>query len=186
MTVFLVVAGTFLLCWLFDKGFTLLFRNKSQHVSGKTVKLSKFFSLGGLLTSVLGTFSLIVGISQSLVLIVGGVIALAIGVFLLAYYLGFGIYYDKEGFLFSTLGKKSVQYRYRDIVNQQLYRNGGRILIELYMKDGNALQLQDNMVGLYPFLDFAFAAWCAQKGIEPESCVFHNPENSCWFPPVEG
>lgn len=186
MTVFLVVAGTFLLCWLFDKGFSFLFRNRVQHLSGKTVRLNKFFSLGGLLLITLGVFSFVVGISQSLVLMIGGAVVFVVGVFLAVYYLGFGVFYDEETFLFSTVGKKSVQFRYRDIIGQQLYRNGGRILIELYLKDGKTVQLQDNMVGVFPFLDAAFTAWCRQKNMDPNACEFHDPENCCWFPKVEG
>ena len=25
---------------------------------------------------------------------------------------------------------------------------------------------------------------CAQTGTDPESCDYHDPGNSCWFPPV--
>ena len=25
---------------------------------------------------------------------------------------------------------------------------------------------------------------CAQTGTDPESCDYHDPGNSCWFPPI--
>ena len=54
MLVVLVIAATLLLCWLIDKGFEKLFRNKPQHVSGKSVRLNKYYGVGGLLLTVLG------------------------------------------------------------------------------------------------------------------------------------
>jgi hypothetical protein len=53
------------------------------------------------------------------------------------------------------------------------------------MNDGRSVQLQAGMTGVYPFLDKAFAMWCAQKGVDPASCSFHDPQSSCWFPGVE-
>ena len=41
LIVILVVAGTFGLCFLLDKGYTKLFRSKAQHMSGKAVRLTK-------------------------------------------------------------------------------------------------------------------------------------------------
>ena len=34
-------------------------------------------------------------------------------------------------------------------------------------------------------LDTAFAAWCIQTGRDPQSCDFHDPSQSLWFPTVE-
>jgi hypothetical protein len=67
-----------------------------------------------------------------------------------------------------------------------LYAVNGGNLIELHMTDGNSVNLQSSMIGVYPFLDKAFEGWCHQKGIDPEGCDFHDPDNSCWFPNVEG
>ena len=53
------------------------------------------------------------------------------------------------------------------------------------MSDGSAVSLQSSMEGIYTFLDTAFAAWCMQKGVDPQSCTFHDPSQSLWFPTVE-
>jgi len=186
MEAVLIIAGlTFLVCWLIDKGFAKLFRSRPQQKSGKAVHLSKFYSLGGLFFTVLGIFAIITGISASVLLAVGGGVTAATGIFLIVYFLSFGIYYDEESFLVTSLGKKSETYRCEDIQNQQLYNNRGRTLIELHMKDGRAVQLQDSMTNTYSFMDTAFAGWCAQRNIRKEDCSFHDPANSCWFPPVE-
>ena len=97
----------------------------------------------------------------------------------------FGLFYDNESFLLTTFGKKSKAYRYEQIKCQQLYQTAGQIVIELRMDDERTVQLQSSMPDIYPFLDKAFAAWCRQKGIAQEDCAFHDPANSCWFPPVE-
>ena len=74
----------------------------------------------------------------------------------------------------------------QDITAQQLYViQGGNILVELHLADGNAVGVQSVMEGAYAFLDHAFAAWCRQTGRDPETCDFHDPANSCWFPAVE-
>lgn len=188
MIVVLVIAGTLLLCWLVDKGFEKIFRNKPQHVSGKSVRLNKYYGVGGLVLTVLGISSLFSGMnSETALLIYGGILILLVGIALIVYYLTFGVFYDNDGFVLTTFGKKSKTYRYADIQNQQLYKNqGGSILIELYLRDGRSLQLQSTMKDAYDFLDTAFAGWCHQRGIQPENCAFHDPDNSCWFPGVEG
>ena len=61
----------------------------------------------------------------------------------------------------------------------------GMLKMELYLKDGSTVSLQSTMDGVYPFLDTAFAGWCLQTGRDPESCDFHDPSKSLWFPPVE-
>ena len=43
MLVVLTIVATLLLCWLVDNGFEKIFRNKPQHVSGKSVRLNKYY-----------------------------------------------------------------------------------------------------------------------------------------------
>jgi hypothetical protein len=187
MPVILVVLGTFALCFAVDKGFTKIFRGKKEHQSGLSVKLNKKYGLVGILLTVLGVAALIAGIREgSGLLMVGGPIVSLMGVGLLVYYMSFGIFYDEDSFIVTTFGKKNVTYYYRDIRKQQLYNvTGGALIIELHMKDGRTVSLQSGMDGVYPFLDAAFSGWCRQQGIRKESCAFHDPQNSCWFPPVE-
>ena len=53
------------------------------------------------------------------------------------------------------------------------------------MKDGKAVQVLSGMTGYGAFLDKAYAGWLRQTGRDPESCGFHDPSNSCWFPTME-
>ena len=183
MGIILVAAATFLLCWLLDKGFQKAFRSAPQHMSGKSVRLNKYNGLAGVILALLGVVSMVFG--GEMLLLVGGGIVLLMGIGFMVYYMGFGVFYDDESFLVMAAGKKNREYRYNQIRTQQLYRNGGHVMVELHMSDGTTVQVQSNMVGVYPFLDTAFAGWCQQKGIDPEGCDFHDPDNSCWFPTEE-
>ena len=95
------------------------------------------------------------------------------------------IFYDEDSFILTTFGKRSNTYRYNQIKAQQLYNAYGNIVIELHMGDGRTVQLQAGMEGVYPFLDKAFDGWLHQRGKKKEDCPYYDPENSCWFPPVE-
>ncbi len=186
LKILLVAAAVFGVCYLVDKGFTKLFRSQSQHKSGLAVRLSKRYGSIGLLVAVLGVAAIFIGIRDGLLMVVCGGLLIAMGICLVVYYISFGIFYDEETFLVTKFGKENVVYQYRNIRAQQLYNNAGHILIELHMEDGTVVQLQSGMDGVYPFLDKAFFAWLRQTGRRQEDCAFYDPQNSCWFPPVEG
>ena len=184
--ILLIAAAVFGLCFAVDKAFAKLFRNKAQHRSGKAVRANKRYGLFGVILSVLGIMAICVGIADGPVLLWGGIVVLLMGAALAVYYLSFGVFYDGETFLLSRFGKKEVTYRFSDIKGQKLYMvQGGNVIIELHMADGGTVSLQSTMDGVYPFLDTAFAAWCLQTGRDPQSCGFHDPSQSLWFPTVE-
>lgn len=186
LSMLLVVALTFGVCYLLDKGYARLFRNKAQHRSGLEVRVSKRYASFGLILCVLGIVAVFTGLSGENVLLIGGVLVLLIGVALAAYYISFGIFYDADSFILTALGKGSRTYRFQDIQSQKLYLiQGGSIVVELHMADGSAVSVQSAMEGAYPFLDHAFAAWCRQTGKNPEDCTFHDPRNHLWFPTEE-
>ena len=186
MEVVLVAVVTLLVCFLADKGFTKLFRSKPQHQSGRSVRLNKLYGAAGLILAVVGVAAVFAGMSDGWLLTAGGGVLVVLGIALIVYYMTFGVFYDDSGFVLTTFGKKSCTYAYEDIHAQQLYNSYGSVIIELFLRDGRAVQLQSGMPGAYDFLDFAFAAWCRQTGRTVEDCAFHDTQNSCWFPPVEG
>ena len=184
--ILLIAAAVFGVCFLVDKAFAKLFRSKAQHRSGKAVRANKRYGLFGVILSVLGIMAVCVGIADGSVLLWGGIIVLLMGLGLAVYYLSFGVFYDGDTFLLSRFGKKELAYRFSDIQGQKLYLvQGGNVIIELHMADGGTVSLQSTMDGVYPFLDTAFAAWCMQTGRDPQSCDFHDPSQSLWFPTVE-
>ncbi len=187
MYIVIVAALTFAVMFGLDKLFTKLFRGKQQHRSGLAVKLPKRYAIAGLLLGLLGVLILIQLFNgfRPLILVVG-ILLLVMCAGLEAYYLGFGIYYDEESFLYSTFGRRSVTYRYADIEAQQLYvTTGGGILVDLYMSDGKSVGLQSTMQGAYEFLDKACHARFRQLGINSAECPWFNEGESCWFPPKE-
>ena len=182
----LIAAVIFGICYLVDKTFAKLFRSKAQHRSGKAVRANKRYGVFGVILIVLGIMAICVGTTDGPVLIWGGVFVLLMGISLAVYYLSFGIFYDGESLLLQRFGKKAVTYYYKDIVGQKLYLiQGGNIVVELHMTDGSAVSVQSVFEGVYPFLDTAFAGWCLQTGRDPQSCDFHDPSQSLWFPTVE-
>ena len=182
----LVAAVIFGICYLVDKGFSKLFRSKAQHRSGMAVRANKRYGVFGVILTVLGIMAVCVGITDGPVLICGGIIVLLMGIALAVYYMSFGILYDGESLLLQRFGKKDVTYYYKEILGQKLYLiQGGNIVVELHMADGSAVSVQSSFEGIYPFLDTAFAGWCLQTGRDPQSCDFHDPSQSLWFPTVE-
>ena len=171
------------LCRAVDLLFHKLFRNKAEHLSGLAVRVSKRSGLFGVILSVLGIAAVVNGVGSDRVLLWGGAFVLLLGIAFIVYYLSFGIFYGEDSFLVSSLGKKSVSYPYRQIQSQKLYQiTGGGVVVELHMENGKSVSVNSNMDGVYPFLDAAFSHWCRQKGIDPESCAFHDPSKSWWFP----
>lgn len=184
--VILVIAVVFGFCFLVDKGFTKIFRSKAQHATGLEVRLNKRYGAFGIILVALGFAALFAGLNGTMILLVCGPVVALMGVALIVYYLSFGIFYDNDSFIYTSFGRKSVTYRYNQISGQMLYLINGGNVIELHMSDGKAVSLQSSMTGVFPFLNKAFENWCRQKGISPEDCDFHDPENCRWFPNVEG
>ena len=182
----IIAACIFGVCYLVDRAFTKLFRSKAQHRSGKAVRLSKRYGIFGVLLTVLGIMAICVGGTAEPVLFWGGIIVLLMGISLAVYYLSFGIFYNEDSILCSRFGRPDLIYTYSQIAGQKLYLvQGGNVIIELHMDDGSAVSIQSSMDGAYPFLDYAFSAWCRQTGRNWEDCDFHDPSQSLWFPTVE-
>ena len=184
--VLVVAALTFGVCFLFDKGFEKLFRSQAQHHSGLSVRMNKRYAAFGAVFMAIGIAAILAGLGSGWVLLAGGIVVTIMGACLVVIYATFGIFYDDDSFILTTFGKPSATYRYRDIKGQKLYMvQGGNVIVELHMADGRAVGLQSYMVGVYPFLDHAFAAWCSQTGQDLADCSFHDTDNHLWFPTVE-
>ena len=185
IAVLIIAAAVFGVCFLIDKGFTKLFRSQAQHYSGTAVRLNKRYASVGLIVAVFGVVVLFAGLSGNWLLFACGIILILFGAALVTYYMTFGIFYDENGFVVTTFGKKSTSYTYKDIQGQQLYvTTGGQTVVEIYLLDGRTFQLQSTMKGAYEFLDKAYLLWLKQTGKNPEECQFHDPDKCCWFPAV--
>lgn len=186
--IILIAAVVFGLCYLFDKGFTKLFRSEVQHISGRSIRANKRYGSFGAILVFIGIGGLVGGEKVGWPLIIGCGILMLTGIGLIVYYLSFGIYYDDDSFLYSTFGRKSVSYRYNQIKGQKLYVvQGGHIVVELHMTDGKAVQIQLQFKNAEDFLNTAFLGWVRQRNLDMRqgNWDFHDPDNSCWFPKVE-
>ena len=187
MPYLLVIAATFGVMFLLDKGLTKLLRSRTQHRSGTAVRLKKHFGILSLSLMILGALAVINGlIETNTALLLGGLVILPGGAALGIYYLTHGIFYDDEGFLYTTFGNRSAEYRYADIAAQKLYEiQGGTLLVELHMADGTAVSVQGNMEGAPTFLDKAAHARMRQLGLNSHECQWFDETEGRWFPPVE-
>ena len=185
IAVALVAAAAFGVFWLIDKGFTKIFRSKAQHMSGLSIRLSKRYGSFGLIIAVLGIACMLAAAREGWVMLAAGAVITLVGAGLIVYYMTFGIFYDDKGFVYTSFGKKSVTYTYRQIKGQMLYNSSGNIVIELHMTDGKAVHISAGLENAYHFMDKAFAGWLQQTGRRQEDCDFYDPDNSCWFPNME-
>jgi hypothetical protein len=187
IAVIALAAGVFGVCFLLDKGFVAVFRNKIQHRSGMAVRANKRYATIGLVLAVMGAAGIVAGTDGQKLMLAGGIILLIVGFGLILYYLFFGIFYDENTMLITGMGKKDAVYAFREIRAQKLYQiQGGTVVVELHMEDGRTVSIQTGtMEGALPFLDHAYYAWCRQKDLDPEKCAFHDAANCLWFPTVE-
>ena len=186
MWILLVAAATFGICFLVDKGYTRIFRNRSQHKSGRSLRQNKRYGSMGFLLFVIGFCALITTNLENIALLIGSGILMLVGIGLVVYYMSSGIYYDDEDFIVESFGKRRTTYRYDQILHQQLYvLQGGGAIVELHMDNGKAVQVVSNRPGYDTFLHFAFRQWCRQKGLDPENCPFHDTACGVWFPMKE-
>ena len=181
----ILMGAIFGIIYLIDKGFTRLFRGKSQHRSGLSLRQNKRYCSFGLVLCVVGLASLFAYEAQGTLMLIAGSIILTVGVGMIVYYLTFGVFYDADSFVLTVFGRRSVTYRYGQIKGQRLYTSAGGVIVELHMDDGRAFHLQQSLKGRDAFLDKAFAGWCKQTGNRKEDCEFYDPDNSCWFRTVE-
>ena len=187
MPYLLIVAATFGVMFLLDKGLTKLFRSRQQHRSGTAVRLKKHYGILSLALMVLGALGIVTYFTdKNLILLIGGILVLPGGIVLGLYYLTHGIFYDDEGFLYTSFGNRSDEYRYADIRAQKLYEiQGGTLLVELHMENGKAVSVQTTMEGAPAFLDKAAHARMRQLGLNSHECSWFDESQAQWFPPLE-
>ena len=79
----IVVALTFGVCFLVDKGFQKKFRGKAQHASGLSVRLNKRYATIGVILSVLGLGGLLAGVKGYIALLIAGPVVFLMGLALI-------------------------------------------------------------------------------------------------------
>ena len=76
-------------------------------------------------------------------------------------------------------------HRYEEIVGQKLYVvQGGSIVAELYLRTAPLSVCNPPWTGV-SLSGHRLCRLVPPDGGDPESCDFHDPSKSLWFPPVE-
>jgi hypothetical protein len=177
-----LLAGlVFLICWGVDNLIKKLFPKHSQEELGKAVRLPRYGAIVGIFMTFIAFVAELFYFSQlEWYLHIACVFSLGMGVFLLVQYCTFGIFYDEEGFVYRQMRKKAKFYRYGDILGQKSILTRSGVHATLYLKDGEII-VYSAMKGLNEFLKFAFARWCEEKDIDPDT-VENNPQYLTYFP----
>ena len=181
-----VIAGTFGVLFLGDTLFRKFFRKEHEYQTGMVVHLNKRLLIAGILLTVLG-IAMLGQLAKGFnwIIVAASVILEIMGIGLLIYYNSFGVFFDLDTFICRSFRQKAQTYRYEDILSQQLFTTAGGIMVELDLRGGRTLTLQQNMDGMYSFLDHACFARLRQLGQEPRDCKWFDKSQSCWFPPRE-
>ena len=178
----LLCAVVFLVCFLIDKLFALIFPKSKTEKSGNVVRLPRRNAVAGVLLVFVPLVVLLFFIPEGgdTLMTVGCVTAIVLGVILLVNYLSFAIYYDDEGFVYKDLRRKKTSYHYSQIRGQRSVMTRSGVNSILFVgKD--ELNVYSTMQDLNAFLNKAFYKWCEIKQIDPAS-VENNPAMFTWFP----
>lgn len=180
-----VCAVVFLVCFLVDKLFGLLFRKSKTEQSGNVVRLPRRNAIAGVLLSFVPLVVLLFFIPEGgdTLMLVGCIIAMVMGVLLLVNYFSFAIFYDDEGFVYRDLLRRKTAYHYNQIKGQRSVLTRSGVNSTLFVA-GDALNVYSTMQNLDRFLNHAFYRWCESKRIDPAS-VENNPAMYTWFPDPE-
>ena len=177
-------ALVFFLCWCIDTLVKKLFPKKPQQYSGRAVRLPRLSSILGIGLTFLSFVALLFYWEEfSTVVRIACLLTLALGAGLLVQYLSFAVYYDEDGFVYRSLGKKAKTYAYGDIRGQRSILSRSGVVSSLYVGE-DELQLTSSMKGLNEFLKFAFRRWCEETGTDPES-VENHPQYLTYFPELQ-
>ena len=180
----LLIAVIFGLVALVDLLLKKLFPKEDTMKSGKAVRMPRYSIILGILMTGLSFIALLfLPLEGETFLMLGCVIVLVMGLYLVINYTRFGIFYDDEQFTYRTLTQKAKTYRYSDIQGQRAFLAKSGLNTMLYAA-GDEIRLYSAMQGLGDFLSKAFFRWCGQKGIDPDT-VENDPTMLLFFPDPE-
>ena len=177
-----ICAFVFLICFLIDTLFKLIFPKSRLEKSKQVVRPPRRSAVIGVILTFAGAAMLVKLLPEKsdVLFLIGSIVAVIFGVILLCTYFSIAIYYDDEGFLYKAWGHGKKEFRYSQIRGQRsLLTRGGVNTILFVGKE--EINLYSAMQNLNAFLSKAFFKWCAAKGIDPDS-VENNPRMATYFP----
>ena len=180
--VVLICAFVFLVCFLIDTLFKLIFPKSKLEKSKQVVRPPRRSAVIGVILTFAGVAMLVKNLAGTpdTLFLIGSAVAVIFGVLLLCTYFSVVIYYDDEGFLYKAWGHGKKEFRYSQIKGQRSLLTRGGVNTILFV--GNEeINLYSAMQNLNAFLSKAFFKWCAAKGIDPDT-IENNPRMATYFP----
>ena len=180
--VLIVCAAVFLVCFLIDTLFKLIFPKSRLEKSKQVVRPPRRSAVIGVILTFAGAAMLVKLLPEKsdVLFLIGSIVAVIFGVILLCTYFSIAIYYDDEGFLYKAWGHGKKEFRYSQIKGQRSLLTRGGVNTILFVGD-EEINLYSAMQNLNVFLSKAFFKWCAAKGIDPDT-VENNPRMATYFP----
>ena len=180
--VLIVCAAVFLICFLIDTLFKLIFPKSRLEKSKQVVRPPRRSAVIGVILTFAGAAMLVKLLPEKsdVLFLIGSIVAVIFGVILLCTYFSIAIYYDDEGFLYKAWGHGKKEFRYSQIKGQRSLLTRGGVNTILFVGD-EEINLYSAMQNLNAFLSKAFFKWCAAKGIDPDT-VENNPRMATYFP----
>ena len=177
-----ICAFVFLICFLIDTLFKLIFPKSRLEKSKQVVRPPRRSAVIGVILTFAGAAMLVKLLPEKsdVLFLIGSIVAVIFGVILLCTYFSIAIYYDDEGFLYKAWGHGKKEFRYSQIKGQRSLLTRGGVNTILFVGD-EEINLYSAMQNLNAFLRQAFFKWCAAKGIDPDT-VENNPRMATYFP----
>lgn len=177
-----ICAFVFLICFLIDTLFKLIFPKSRLEKSKQVVRPPRRSAVIGVILTFAGAAMLVKLLPEKsdVLFLIGSIVAVIFGVILLCTYFSIAIYYDDEGFLYKAWGHGKKEFRYSQIKGQRSLLTRGGVNTILFVGD-EEINLYSAMQNLNAFLSKAFFKWCAAKGIDPDT-VENNPRMVTYFP----
>lgn len=177
-----ICAFVFLICFLIDTLFKLIFPKSKLEKSKQAVRPPRRSAVIGVILTFAGAAMLVKLLPEKtdVLFLIGSIVAIIFGVILLCTYFSVVIYYDDEGFLYKAWGHEKKEFRYSQIKGQRSLLTRGGVNTILFVGD-EEINLYSAMQNLNAFLSKAFFKWCAARGIDPDS-VKNNPRMATYFP----
>lgn len=177
-----ICAFVFLICFLIDTLFKLIFPKSKLEKSKQAVRPPRRSAVIGVILTFAGAAMLVKLLPEKtdVLFLIGSIVAIIFGVILLCTYFSVVIYYDDEGFLYKAWGHEKKEFRYSQIKGQRSLLTRGGVNTILFVGD-EEINLYSAMQNLNAFLSKAFFKWCAARGIDPDS-VENNPRMATYFP----
>ena len=177
-----ICAFVFLICFLIDTLFKLIFPKSRLEKSKQVVRPPRRSAVIGVILTFAGAAMLVKLLPEKsdVLFLIGSIVAVIFGVILLCTYFSIAIYYDDEGFLYKAWGRGKKEFRYSQIKGQRSLLTRGGVNTILFVGD-EEINLYSAMQNLNAFLSKAFFKWCAAKGIDPDT-VENNPRMATYFP----